>query len=163
MQMEHGISAPAARQIVLTDWELADLFESLSRRVGGETAMSWTMGPISSGWKVLKANDEGSWEKVMDIVIAVSSGKMSDSEGRLRIVALSGGQKMEEMNNGPSTDLDDLILRLIDQHPEVVKDFKKGNEKAANFLIGQVMKETKGEFASKIIAEKMKKELGERV
>ncbi|NLT37468.1 MAG: Asp-tRNA(Asn)/Glu-tRNA(Gln) amidotransferase subunit GatB [Methanomassiliicoccus sp.] len=163
MQKEHGIGAQAARQIVLTDWELADLFESLSRRVGGETAMSWTMGPISSGWKVLKANADGAWEKVTDIVMAVSEGRMSDSEGRLRIVALSGGQEIEETNNGPSTDLDSLIVRLVDQHPEVVKDFNKGNEKAANFLIGLVMKETKGQFASKVIAEKMKKELGKRV
>jgi len=163
MQKEHGISAQAARQIVLTDWELADLFESLSRRVGGETAMSWTMGPISSGWKVLKANTDGSWEKVTEIVVAVSEGSMSDSEGRLRMAALSGGHEMEGMNNGPSTDLDSLIVRLVDQHPEVVKDFKKGNERAANFLIGQVMRETRGQFASKVIAEKMKRELGKRV
>jgi aspartyl-tRNA(Asn)/glutamyl-tRNA(Gln) amidotransferase subunit B len=163
MQKEHGISAQAARQIVLTDWELADLFESLSRRVGGDTAMSWTMGPISSGWKVLKANTDGSWKKVTDIVEAVSEGSMSDSEGRLRIAALSGGHEIEGINNGPSTDLDGLIVRLVDQHPEVVKDFKKGNEKAANFLIGQVMKETRGQFASKVIAEKMKRELGKRV
>jgi aspartyl-tRNA(Asn)/glutamyl-tRNA(Gln) amidotransferase subunit B len=63
---------------------------------------------------------------------------------------------------GQDPDLDALIVRLVDHHPEVVKDFK-GNEKAANFLIGQVMKETKGQYSSKLIAERMRKELEKRI
>ncbi len=163
MHREHGISAAAARQIVLTDWELADMFESLSQRVGGETAMSWTMGPISSSWKDLRDTGSDAHGKVVDIVSAVSSGEISDGEGRLRIAALSGGREPVESIDVGSTDLDDLIVHLVDEHPEVVRDVKKGNEKAANFLIGQAMKGTKGQYASKVIAEKIKKELGKRV
>jgi len=40
----------------------------------------------------------------------------------------------------------------------VVKDYRI-NERAANFLIGQVMKATKGRYSSKVVAERMRKEL----
>ena len=163
LQREYDISGQAARQIVLTDWELADMFESLALKVGGEAAMSWTMGAISSAWKDLKESINSTRDGIIDIVCSVTRKEISDGEGRMRIMALSGGQ---EVGCGPdldSADLDDLIVCLVDKYPEAVKDFGKGNDKAANYLIGQVMKETRGQFPSKLIAEKMRKELEKRV
>ncbi len=159
---EHGIPAQAARQIVLTDWELADMFEALAKKAGSEAALSWTLGALSSNWKELQARRSPElMVQLQDIVVSVSKGEMTDSEARMRIGALSGGKEM----SAPSVqdpNLDALIGRLVDQHPEVVKDFKS-NEKAANFLIGQVMKETRGQYPSKLVAERMRKELEKRV
>lgn len=159
---ELGIGAQAARQIVLTDWTLADLFEVLAAKVGAEAAMSWTMGPLSSSWKDLKERAPELREDIIGIVTAVTSGKMTDSEGRMRISALSSGQEAAAAPAEDVGDLDALIVQLVDEHPEVVRDYK-GNERAANFLIGQVMKATKGKYSSKVVAERMKKELEKRV
>lgn len=159
---EHGITAQAARQIVLTDWELADLFETLVKKVGNEAALSWSLGALSSNWKELQARkspEQGT--QLVEIVASVSRGEMTDSEARMRIGALSGGKELAAPSE-QDPDLDALIVRLVDQHPEIVKDFK-GNEKAANFLIGQVMKATKGQYSSKLVAERMRKELEKRV
>jgi aspartyl-tRNA(Asn)/glutamyl-tRNA(Gln) amidotransferase subunit B len=120
------------------------------------------LGALSSNWKELQARKSPEqWTQLVDIVVSVSRGEMTDTEGRMRISALSGGKEMAAPV-GQDSDLDELIVRLVDQHPEVVKDFK-GNEKAANFLIGQVMKETKGQHSSKLVAERMRKELEKRI
>lgn len=87
---------------------------------------------------------------------------MTDSEGRMRISALSSGQEAVAAPAEEAGDLDVLIAQLVDEHPEVVRDYK-GNERAANFLIGQVMKAMKGKYSSKVVAERMKRELEKRV
>jgi aspartyl-tRNA(Asn)/glutamyl-tRNA(Gln) amidotransferase subunit B len=161
LSKEWGIGASAARQIVLTDWALADMFETLAAKVGGEAAMSWTMGPLNSSWKDLREKVSGLRENIIGIVAAVTSGKMTDSEGRMRISALSSGQEAVAAGE-EAGDLDALIVKLVDEHPEVVSDYRS-NERAANFLIGQVMKAMKGKYSSKVVAERMKMELEKRL
>jgi aspartyl-tRNA(Asn)/glutamyl-tRNA(Gln) amidotransferase subunit B len=162
LSKEWGIETKAARQIVLTDWALADLFEMLAAKVGGEAAMSWAMGPLSSSWRDLREKAPGLRDDIIGIIVAVTSGKMTDSEGRMRISALSSGQEAAASGGEDVGDLDSLIVGLVDEHPEVVRDYQS-NERAANFLIGQVMKAMKGRYSSKVVAERMKRELEKRV
>jgi len=86
---------------------------------------------------------------------------VTDAEARLRIGVMAG-RKVEETPGSEGSDLDELIARLVDAHPETVKDYRN-NPRAANFLIGQVMKETQGKYQSKDVSERIKKELEERV
>lgn len=56
-------------------------------------------------------------------------------------------------------DLESLVDKVINLFPESIVDYKKGRKKALSFLIGQVMKETKGkanpETVNKIIIKKL--------
>jgi aspartyl-tRNA(Asn)/glutamyl-tRNA(Gln) amidotransferase subunit B len=38
----------------------------------------------------------------------------------------------------------ELVQKIIDANPQVVADYKAGNENSLKFLMGQVMKESKG-------------------
>ncbi|MFH1766580.1 MAG: hypothetical protein ABH826_00585, partial [Patescibacteria group bacterium] len=40
--------------------------------------------------------------------------------------------------------LESIIIKVITENPKTVRDFQTGKEKSLQFLIGQVMKETKG-------------------
>lgn len=160
LEREQGLGAASARQMVLTAWELADMFEALCAAVGKDAAVTWTLGPTSANWKDLQGRmDEGTKEKVVSIVKEVCGGAMTDSEAKLRIAALAG---KEGEAPGDVGDLDRIVSELVDAHPEVITDYRS-NPKAANFLIGQVMKATKGAFSSKDISEKIRKELEKRV
>ncbi len=57
-------------------------------------------------------------------------------------------------------DLDKIIKKVLENNQEVVKEIKKGKEIAIEFLVGQVMKETKGQVdpnhARSILREKIK-------
>ena len=53
-----------------------------------------------------------------------------------------------------------IVDRILRENPKVVKDYKEGKEKALGYLVGQVMKKTKGaanpRLVNKLFREKLK-------
>jgi aspartyl-tRNA(Asn)/glutamyl-tRNA(Gln) amidotransferase subunit B len=49
--------------------------------------------------------------------------------------------------------LDALCKKVIGEQPKAVEDYKKGEEKSLMFLIGQVMKHTKGTASPQMVRE----------
>lgn len=58
-----------------------------------------------------------------------------------------------------SEGLDSIIKKVLDSNKQAVSDYKRGNAKALEFLIGQVMKETKGQAEHDKVRELIKKAL----
>ncbi len=58
-----------------------------------------------------------------------------------------------------SSELEGIIIKVIEDNPKSVSDYNAGKTKAIGFLIGQVMKETKGkadpELVKKLLTEKL--------
>lgn len=52
-----------------------------------------------------------------------------------------------------SGELEDTISNIIESNPKAVEDFKAGKEQSQKFLLGQVMKQTKGQADPKISSE----------
>lgn len=53
-----------------------------------------------------------------------------------------------------------VIDKIISGNPGVIDDYKKGKKNALTFLVGQVMKETKGKANPKMVNELLKEKLG---
>ena len=53
------------------------------------------------------------------------------------------------------------MLEVIDNNPKSVEDFKAGKTQAASFLMGQVMKMSKGKANPKVAKEMIDKKLQE--
>lgn len=49
-----------------------------------------------------------------------------------------------------------IIQNILDNNTQSVNDYKNGNERAIKFLMGQIMKETKGNANPKLVTEKLK-------
>ena len=56
--------------------------------------------------------------------------------------------------------IESVIDKVIAGNPNVIEDYKKGKKNALAFLVGQVMKETKGKANPKIVNEFLNKKLG---
>jgi len=52
--------------------------------------------------------------------------------------------KKQEIKEISGKDLKIIIQEILDKNPKTINDFKNGKEQSLQFLIGQVMKETKG-------------------
>ena len=52
-----------------------------------------------------------------------------------------------------------MIIKIVNNHPDSVKDYKEGKDRAIKFLMGQVMKETKGQANPSLAMEILKAEL----
>ena len=56
----------------------------------------------------------------------------------------------------------EIMIRVIDANPQAVSDYQNGNAGAVNFLVGQVMKETRGRADPKTLGALLKARLDEK-
>ena len=61
-----------------------------------------------------------------------------------------------------SNELEDKINNIIENNPKAVEDFLAGKEQSKKFILGQVMKETKGQADPKISMELISKNLEQK-
>jgi aspartyl-tRNA(Asn)/glutamyl-tRNA(Gln) amidotransferase subunit B len=162
-QQQYGINAVTAKQIVNTSWGMADLFEHLCVRLEPERVVPKILGPITSNWSSIEQRlDDNMRSQICSVIEDDINGKITDSEARRSIAVIAeGGDHVI----GEKVVVEDELVRsvneFLDAHPETVKD-AKANPKAANSVIGHVMKATKGKFQSKEIVEAVRKELEKR-
>ena len=52
-----------------------------------------------------------------------------------------------------------VVLKILEANPQSVADYKAGKEKALGFLVGQAMKETKGQANPQMLNQMFKDEL----
>jgi aspartyl-tRNA(Asn)/glutamyl-tRNA(Gln) amidotransferase subunit B len=78
------------------------------------------------------------------------------------------GKSAEEIISGQGlsqiSDTDELekaVIAVIGANPQPVSDFRSGKEQALKFLVGQVMKATKGRANPRVVNDLLKKKLGE--
>ena len=55
----------------------------------------------------------------------------------------------------------EIVLKILENNPQSIADYKAGKDRALGFLVGQAMKETKGkanpQMLNKMFAEELKK------
>ena len=59
-----------------------------------------------------------------------------------------------------TSELDEAVAKIIEGNPDAVDKIKGGNLKTVQFLMGQVMKETRGKANPQLVQELIKKQLG---
>ena len=58
--------------------------------------------------------------------------------------------------------LEPMVKKIVDNNPQSVEDFKNGKDRAIGFLVGQIMKETRGKANPKVVNQLLNKELQSR-
>lgn len=55
-----------------------------------------------------------------------------------------------------------MVTEVVDNNPQSVEDFKNGKDRAIGFLVGQIMKQTRGKANPKVVNQLLNKELQSR-
>lgn len=158
-------------EILINTVELADFFEEgVSEHPDSRAVSAWITGDfvhllkeekISISESKLKPENLGRMLKLMDE--GIINGKIAKEV--FREMFLTGEmpeQVIEKKDLRQITDrtfLEAVILRKIKDNQELVEEIRSGKEKALAFLVGQVMKETRGranpELVNSILEEKI--------
>ena len=93
-----------------------------------------------------------SYEKLVSVVDALEKGELSNKNVKDLIDSLMETDKTldelkKDFNIKNITDdsfIKDIITKVIENNSESVNDYKSGHDRALKYLMGQVMKETKG-------------------
>jgi len=158
---KYDIEKEYVKQLIATSRDLLQVFEELVKATDLAFAKKYTSGVISSNWKY--ADDEH--KKVssfMPIIKDAFSGKITDIEAESKLKHHLRGEEVEDSAIPADINLDGLIIKALEENPQVLEDYKK-NEKAANRIIGSVLKQTGGKCSSAQVVGRTKKIIEERL
>lgn len=104
-------------------------------------------------------------ENFAELILYVAEDKISQISAKkiLEEMFRSGEDPTEVIENlslwqiSDSTDLEDTALHIISENDRAVKDYKEGKTASLQFLVGQVMKESRGKANPKMVQEIIKK------
>ncbi len=146
---------------------VADYFEATAQQSGNPKAASnWVMGEVLRQMKeraieidavaitpaalagLIAIVDHGTISSTVakDVFATMSESGRAAAE----IVAAEGLAQISD-----SSSLAPIVTRVVGAHPEIVAEIRAGKDRKFQFLVGQVMKETKGKGDPKLVTELM--------
>lgn len=183
---EYGFSAVDVNDLVY-DVELASYLENVISELQNwakDTNIDWEANKAkliksAGGWltsKLMKllideektiAQTKADPENFAELITMLHNGDINSSIGQKVLLEMhtTGGDPSnivetkgwKQVNDEGALQL--VIKQVIDAHEGPVADYKSGKENALQFLLGQVMKETKGQANPQTALELLKKEL----
>ena len=158
--------------VITASKKIADLFEeSLNYTADAKSVSNWIMGDLlgylnANGidFDQVKLTGQSLGEMIGLIEKGTISGKIAKNVFKSMLETGKGpAQIVEEQGLVQISDESALVAvvqTVLANSPQSVADYKAGNEKVVGFVVGQVMKETKGKanpgLVNKIIVEQLK-------
>ncbi len=153
--------------IIAADLDVATLFEEIARKTDPILTARWTRREVlrllNDKKKTLKET-EFETKTLTELFKLLQEKKITDRIGQRIIEQLADKkfspnayvteQKLEVMADEGA--LEKICKDIIAQNEKAVTDYKAGEEKSLMFLIGQVMKQTKGTAAPNVVKELLK-------
>ena len=158
--------SPKAAEGITSEPLLADLFENVAKKVKTDIAASWIAGPLlkTLNYSNLTYKTSGLREKwIIDILLDFQTGKYSDLTAE-RILRKMVDDKRDHLSIAKKygfsvidneLDLGRILDGIIESNDKAVNDYRNGDEKVLNYLVGQIMRETKGAVDAKTAREKL--------
>jgi aspartyl-tRNA(Asn)/glutamyl-tRNA(Gln) amidotransferase subunit B len=168
------LGLPAYDAMVLTlSVEMSDFFEAtLKAGADAKGASNWLMGEVSAYLNKQQkdlADIALTPEGLSKMITLIEDGTISSKMAKKVFAELveNGGDPEQIVKDKGLVQISDegqlteIITAILDQNEQSVIDFKNGKDRALGFLVGQVMKQTKGQanppMVNKILVAEMNK------
>jgi aspartyl-tRNA(Asn)/glutamyl-tRNA(Gln) amidotransferase subunit B len=167
---EFGLSSYDA-DVITTSLKLARFFEeSLQYTKDAKAVANWIMGDVlgylnasNLALEDVKITGQGLGEMIGLIENGTISTKIAKTVCKIMIETGKAPQVIVEEQGlvqiSDESAIQAVVERIVEANPQSVADFKAGKEKAVGFLVGQVMKETKGKanpgLVNKLIVDRL--------
>lgn len=159
-------------EVITSSKKLADFFEeSLSYTKDAKAVSNWIMGDLlgylnanSLELSEVKITGQGLGEMIGLLEKGTISSKIAKTVFKSMLETGKLPQQIVEEQGLVQISDEGALVAVVDQiiqaNPQSVEDFKAGKDKAIGFLVGQIMKETKGKanpaLVNKLLLERLK-------
>ena len=169
---EYNLSERDAKLLTAFKY-LSDLFEATYEKCGNaKAACNWILSDIS---RILNEQEKEPNEipftanELAELITLIDKGTISSAIAKKVIEELFINVKapskiIEEKGWIQISDegaIKEVVIKILEENPQSVQDYKGGKDRAIGFLVGQAMKETKGkanpQMLNKMFAEELKK------
>ncbi len=162
---EYGISLEDAKVLSL-DYDLSGFFDEVARKTNPILAAKWVRRELV---RVLNYNEmelsdiKFDSSHFADILELISKDKITENVGKKILEKLAAGsfnvkeyvknENLEKVSDNNA--LLDMSNKVINENPLVVDEYKSGKDQALNYLVGQVMKMSKGKASAQEVKKMM--------
>ncbi|MBC2171030.1 Asp-tRNA(Asn)/Glu-tRNA(Gln) amidotransferase subunit GatB [Listeria booriae] len=170
---ELGLPAYDAMVLTLTK-EMSDFFEAtIQAGADAKQASNWLMGEVSAYLNAEQqelADTKLTPDNLAGMIALIEKGTISSKIAKkvFRELITNGGDAEEVVKAKGLVQISDegelrtIISSILDQNEQSVTDFKNGKDRAVGFLVGQVMKATKGQANPTMVNEILVDEMNKR-
>ncbi|RLK63547.1 Asp-tRNA(Asn)/Glu-tRNA(Gln) amidotransferase subunit GatB [Atopobacter sp. AH10] len=154
--------------------DMANFFdETVASGADPKSASNWLMGEVSAYMnsehlelKETKLTPNNLAQMINLIEDGTISSKMAKKV--FRLLATEGGDPKEVVVKHGMVQLSDpakllpIIREILDQNQQSIDDYKNGKDRAKGFLVGQIMKKTKGQANPGVVNQLLAEEMAKR-
>lgn len=171
----HEMDLPEYDAMVLTQTkEMSDFFEAtIAQGADAKQVSNWLMGEVSAylnSEKLALADTKLTAENLAGMIQLIADGTISSKIAKkvFRELITNGGSAKEVVEAKGLVQLSDpaqllpMINDILDQNSQSVEDFKNGKDRAVGFLVGQIMKASKGKANPSVVNKLLQEELAKR-
>lgn len=160
--------------VLVKDKDIADYFEELiSYDIKPKEACSWVTTVILGSLNKLNTDLEGLFitSKMLSEVIKLTLDNKISVGNAKKVLYRAMDEKVDpikiiEKEHLRQIDDESVLVKLVnealDEHEDIVLQFKEGKEYVTNYFVGQVMKKTKGQASPVKTLEIIKEEIKKR-
>ena len=159
-------------EILVSEKETSEFFEKLVLNRDPKLVISWLTGEL---FYFLNKNNKTlteskiSVEKMGDLIDLISDGTLSNRLAKELFEEYLNGKKsakelvkekgMIQVSN--EDEIEDMIVKVLEDNPKIVEQYKSGKEKLFGFFIGQIMKISNGKANPQVVNVLLKKKLND--
>ncbi|XXM72250.1 Asp-tRNA(Asn)/Glu-tRNA(Gln) amidotransferase subunit GatB [Lysinibacillus sphaericus] len=170
---EMGLPAYDAMVLTLTK-EMSDFFEeTVGEGADAKQASNWLMGEVSAYMNAqqkelhdLKLTPAG----LAGMIQLIEKGTISSKIAKkvFKELVENGGDPEQIVKDKGLVQISDegallkIVTETLDNNPQSIEDFKNGKDRAIGFLVGQIMKATKGQANPPMVNKLLQQEIQKR-
>ena len=135
----------------IANWITQDLMAHMNRKNSGIRDIGVTAANLIELLKMIDSQSISG--KIAKDVLA----EMVDTKGAAAEIV--GSKKLSQISDKEK--IGDVIKDVLSRNEKSVNDYKSGKKNALTFLVGQIMRQTKGQANPAVVNELLKKHLGD--
>lgn len=169
---QYGIPKYDAGVLTLSS-DMADFFEkTVSESQDAKASSNWLMGDISrlmNEVNITASNLKFTPRDLGKLIKLINEGTISNNIGKkvveeMFLTGKAPEQIIEEkglVQNNDEGAILEIVRNVLNKNPQSIEDYKNGKNRVVGFLVGMVMKESKGkanpQIANKLVLEEISK------
>jgi aspartyl-tRNA(Asn)/glutamyl-tRNA(Gln) amidotransferase subunit B len=170
---ELGLPSYDAAVLTVTK-EMADFFEAtVNAGADAKQASNWLMGEVSGYLNAEQKELEDvalTPEGLAGMIKLIENGTISSKIAKTVFKELieNGGDTEKIVKEKGLVQISDesallkIVTEVLDNNPQSIEDYKNGKNKAIGFLVGQLMKATKGQANPQVVNKLLQEEIKKR-
>ena len=160
--------------LLVANKDLADYYDQVMKHTShAKIAANWVIVELPAGLTKLNkklSENPVAPQAMAELVNMIVGGEISGKQAKVVFEEVLQGKDPKQVAQekgmkqlSDTSALIALVNQVLDEQPQSITDYKNGKDRAVGFLVGQVMKKSKGQanpaMTNKLIVEELKKRI----